>query len=736
MPDYNNYNNYYELIKLIEQSNKQGGKDYDLNLINKAYQTAFVAHVNQKRISGADYIMHPVSVAYILVELGMDSQTIAAALLHDTIEDSPLTKKNILRLFGQEITNLVDGVTKLRQMASTTKEEQQADNIRKMMIAMSHDSRVIIIKLADRLQNMRTIGCMDPQKRRDKSLQNMEVFAPIAHRLGMRIIKDELEDISLKYLDPIAYAEIENFLALRKDDREKFISLIKRRISAKVKPFISDVFIEGRVKSSNEIYKKVYIKGKDIDEIYDIYAVRIIVQTINNCYNVFGLIHETFQPIPKRFKDYISTPKPNMYQSLHTTVLSKEGIPFEVQIRTWEMHRTAEYGIAAHWKYKLGVVENGNNTIKNTLSWVKKMIANYKEIEDSTDVVNNIKLDLVPKEILVLTPKSKVINLPTGATAIDFAYAIHTELGHRMIGAKVNKKIVPISYVLTTGEIIDIINTKDVNRGPSRDWLSIVKTSEARNKIKQWFKKERKEENIIEGKQLTERELRKHNLNIPENKLEEFLSSVIKKHQCKTIADFFAAVGYGGVQLHRLIPTLKNEYEKRNRTKPRPSSTIVPTKNTTPPESKTPGGIIVDGMKGCFARLAKCCNPLPGDEITGFVTKGFGISVHQKSCKNVPQHHQSANEANRWIKCSWCENIETTFETSIEITAHYTNELFTNITKKASAMNLKIKSLNSTILLGDKISIILTVHIKSLSHLEQVIANVSRISGIISVKRM
>ena len=430
-----NYHTYPELLKIIEQS----GKNYDLDLIEKAYQTANKAHGGQKRVSGVDYILHPISVAYIIVELGMDTDCVVAALLHDVIEDTYLTKSDIQSLFGDEICNLVDGVTKFRSIHSRTAEEQQAENVRKMLLAMSHDIRVIMIKLADRLQNMRTIECMPAQKQRDKSLQNMEVFAPIAHRLGIRTIKDELEDISLKCLDPIAYEEIENSLALRKIDREKFISLTKKRIMDRVQKYVPDIYIEGRVKSTNEIYKKIFIKGKSLEQIYDIYAVRLIVNTISDCYNVFGIIHDIFQPILSRFKDYISTPKPNMYQSLHTTVLSKEGIPFEVQIRTWEMHRTAEYGIAAHWKYKLERLSN-SHAFGDSLSWINKLLENYKNIGDVTDVVGSIKSDLAPKEIFVLTPKGRVVTLPFKSTVIDFAYAIHTELGNRMIGAKVNKK--------------------------------------------------------------------------------------------------------------------------------------------------------------------------------------------------------------------------------------------------------------------------------------------------------
>lgn len=731
-----NYNTYNELLELINQS----GKNYDLKIINKAYKIAYKAHYGQKRISGVDYILHPVSVAYILVELGMDTPSVAAALLHDVVEDTEFTQKDIKEIFGEEIAVLVDGVTKLKKIPSSSREEQQAENIRKMLLAMSHDIRVIMIKLADRLQNMRTIECMDVQKRRDKSLQNMEVFAPIAHRLGIRTIKDELEDISLKCLDPIAYAEIENSLSLKEEDREKFINLIKKRLMDRLQKFIPDVYIEGRVKSANEIYKKIFIKGKSMDQIYDIYAVRVIVNTVNDCYNVFGIVHDMFQPIPSRFKDYISIPKPNMYQSLHTTVLSKEGIPFEIQIRTWEMHRTAEYGIAAHWKYKLGITEK-DDSMTESLSWVRKLLANHRDVEDVTDVIGNIKSDLVPKEIFVLTPKGDVISLPMGSTAIDFAYAIHTELGNHMVGAKVNKKIVPINYVLKTGEIVDIISTKDPKKGPGRDWLGMVKTSEARNKIKQWFKRERRDENIVEGKAETELELKKNKIFIPEEDLKEFLYPVMKKNQCLTIEDFFAAVGYGGIQLWRIMPRLKNEYIKKNKESLalgnlRTSTAIIPEHTKSSRINRKSGEIIVEDMNNCFVKMAKCCNPLPGDSIVGFVTKGYGVSVHRCDCKNVPENPFEKDDEKRWVHVSWADSILSTFDTTIEIRACEREELLTDITRKIAAMNLRVKSFNSKLVPENKIEIFINLNIKNLEHLRFITNNLARISGVSSVRRV
>ncbi len=729
-----NYHTYSELLKLINESDE----NYNLELIDKAYCVARRAHDGQKRVSGLDYILHPVSVAYILVELGMDTESVVAALLHDVVEDTSVSKEDIRNLFGEEICNLVDGVTKLGFISSRSPEEQQAENVRKMLFAMSHDIRVILIKLADRLQNMRTIECMPPQKRRDKSLQNMEIFAPIAHRLGIRTIKDELEDISLKCLDPVAYEEIEKSLALCKSDREKFINLTKKRIIDRVQKYVPDVYIEGRVKSSNEIYKKMFIKGKTLDQIYDIYAVRLIVNTINECYNVFGVIHDMFQPIPSRFKDYISTPKPNMYQSLHTTVLSKEGIPFEVQIRTWKMHRTAEYGIAAHWKYKLSLLGE-NSSLGDSLSWVRKVLDNYKNVGDITDVVRSIKSDLVPKEIFVLTPKGEVIALPVGSTVIDFAYAIHTELGNRMIGAKVNKKMVPINYTLKMGEIVEIIKTKDPKKGPNREWINIVKTSEARNKIKQWFKKECREENIEEGKIKFESELVKHKIKLSSEDLEDFLKPVFRKNQYNSLDDFFAAVGYSGIQLWKIMPRLKNEYamlkKEQNVFEFKKSKDLnIGVKDEKSTKSST--GVIVEGMKNCSVKFAKCCNPFPGDKIVGFITKGYGVSIHKVSCENVKRGIENKELQDRWISVNWANSLNIEFKTNLEILAHFSDEFLTNLARKISALGIPLISLNSKVLPNCKISAIITLVIKNQTQLKFVIDNLLRIEGIISVKRM
>lgn len=550
---------YNDLLKLIHDSERE----YDFALIDKAYQLAYQMHGDQKRLSGAPYISHPVAVACILVELGMDSESVAAGLLHDVVEDTPVDLEQVRKMFGDEIANLTNGVTKLGRIPYSSREEQQAENLRKMLIAMADDIRVIIIKLADRLHNMRTIEFMAPQKQRDKALENMEVYAPIAHRLGIRMVKEELEDISLRYLDPIAYQEIESGLAMRSGERKAFIEVTKQRIYDRVSPEIPNVYLEGRVKSINGIYRKMFIQGKSMDEIYDIYAVRVIVDTINDCYNVLGVIHDMFRPIPNRFKDYISTPKPNGYQSLHTTVLSKEGVAFEVQIRTWEMHHTAEYGIAAHWKYKLGVTKG--DKLDDRLAWIRQMLENQKDSGDATDLVRTIKSDLAPEEVFVFTPKGDVISLPSGSTVIDFAYAIHSAVGNRMVGAKVDKRIVPIDYKVKNGEIIEILTAKEGSHGPSRDWLKIVKTSEARNKIRQWFKKERREENIVEGRTELEREFRRNGIELTDEELKGCLENIGRRQNCTTEEDVYAAIGYGGIQLWKVMPKLKEEYIKSHK---------------------------------------------------------------------------------------------------------------------------------------------------------------------------
>ena len=715
---------YEELKALLLASDR----DFDMEKIDKAYQFALESHGDQKRRSGVPYILHPVSVAYILVELGMDTESIVASLLHDVVEDTPVGLEEIKKLFGIEVANLTDGVTKLGRIPYSSREEQQAENLRKMLIAMADDIRVIIIKLADRLHNMRTIEFMPDQKRRDKALETMEVYAPIAHRLGIRALKEEMEDISLRYLDPIGYHEIESALAMKSGEREEFINKIKKQIYDRVSSVIPNVHLEGRVKSINGIYRKVFVQGKSMEEIYDIYAVRVIVDSLNDCYNVLGMIHDMYRPIPNRFKDYISTPKPNLYQSLHTTVLGKEGVPFEVQIRTWEMHHTAEYGIAAHWKYKLGLTKS--DSFEQRLMWVRQMLENQQDTVDSTELVRTIKTDLAPEEVFVFTPKGDVISLPIGSTVIDFAYAIHSAVGNRMIGAKVDGRIVPIDYKVKTGEIIDVLTTKEESHGPSRDWLKIVKTSEARNKISQWFKKEKREENIIEGKAEIEREFRRNGIELPEPEMKAFLEEIATHQHCQTVEDLYAALGYGGIQLWRLMPRIRDNYNKIK--KPVEESQEVRYQKAP---SKATGGVIIDGIDNCLIKFSKCCNPLPGDDIIGFITRGYGVSIHKRSCTNVPKDISKAAEPERWVNARWAGDIQDEFESTLEILASDRTGLLADLTNQLSSMHIFIHALNSRELKDNNAIIYATITVNGLEHLKSVISRLSNISGIISIGR-
>ena len=724
---------YEELLELIHGTERE----FDMEMIDKAYRLANGAHEGQMRLSGEPYIIHPLAVACILVELGMDSESVVGGLLHDVVEDTDYTLEDIRKMFNQQVANLIDGVTKLGKIPYSSREEQQAENIRKMLIAMSEDIRVIIIKLADRLHNMRTLEFKPPQKQRDTALESMEVYAPIAHRLGIRAVKEELEDLSLQYLDPIAYREIEDTLAMQSKDRIAFIERTKKEIKQRVSSMVPNVYLEGRVKSINGIFRKMFIQGKDMEEIYDVYAVRVIVDTVTDCYNVLGLIHDMFRPIPNRFKDYISTPKPNMYQSLHTTVLSEDGIPFEVQIRTWEMHYTAEYGIAAHWKYKLGMTRS--SSLDERLIWIRQMLENQKENEDATDIVRAIKSDLAPEEVFVFTPKGQVISLPTGSTVIDFAYAIHSAVGNRMVGAKVDKRIVPIDYKVKTGEIIEILTTKEVGHGPSRDWLKIVKTSEARNKIRQWFKKERREENIVEGRNELEREFRRNNIELTDELLQNLMDTVGKRKSCATLDDLYAAIGYGGIQLWKVMPRIREEYNKAKKAAAQEAAAQHaqhPQPAQPQPKAKTAvGGVLVEGVDNCLIKFSKCCNPLPGDEIIGFITRGFGVSIHKRSCSNVPARIEDAPEPERWVHAHWQGEVREQFQSTLEIIADDRSGLLADVTQQLFAMRLSLHSLNSRELKDGSAVIYATFTVNGLDHLKSVMDRLKGITGVRSVKR-
>lgn len=705
---------------------------YDSKIIEKAYCLARDAHKNQRRRSGEPYIMHPVAVAKILFKLGMDNECIVGALLHDVVEDTDYDIDYIKKEFGEVIALLVDGVTKLGQIPLSTREEVQAENIRKMFIAMNEDIRVIIIKLCDRLHNMRTLEHMPEYKQREKSLETLEIYAPIAHRLGIRPIKEELEDLAIYYLDPIAYKEIEKNLSMKKEQGETFLKEITEQISDKINPIMDNVQITSRVKSVHGIFRKVYIKGKDFEQIFDIYAIRIIVDSMIDCYNALGIVHDMFKPLPGRFKDYISMPKPNMYQSLHTTVLSHSGIPFEIQIRTWDMHRTAEFGIAAHWKYKIG--KGGKDKMDRHLEWIHRMMEVGNDTENAEELVANIKGDLSVEEVYIFTPKGDVKSLPKGATVIDFAYAIHSAVGNKMVGAKVNGKIVNLDYKVKTGQIVEILTSNQQGKGPSRDWLNIVTTGESRSKIRAWFKKEKRDENIVEGKAEVEREFKRNFIRLDSDNYEAFLRKIAERQHFTNIDDFYAAVGYGGVPISRLMPGIKDEYTRN--WKPKES---VPSKINYPveerPESKNVGSIIVEGIDNCLIKIARCCAPIPGEEIIGFINRGTGLTVHRRDCTNVPVDVALSPEPERWVKAYWNSNVQIEARSTIDVYAIDRDGVVLDITTKMANAHVKIHAINARPINDGNCLTTMTITVNSKEHLENVLKIIRKIDGVYHIER-
>lgn len=718
------------IIQQLDTLMENSDKIYDVDRIHDAITLAISAHDGQRRRSGEEYVCHPLHVACILVEIGMDTDAVIAALLHDVVEDTEIELSELVRRFGLEVAELVDGVTKITQMNFSTREEQQAENVRKMLLAMSKDVRVMIIKLADRLHNMRTSDGWEPQKQRDKARETLDIYAPLAHRLGIRTIKEELEGLSLRVLDPIACQEIEDNLAMHADERNAFLNSIQERISDNLKEYGLSSNISGRVKSYAGIYRKMYMRGRAFDEIFDIYAIRVIVDNVNDCYNVLGIIHEMFTPIPNRFKDYISTPKPNMYQSLHTTVVSKEKIAFEVQIRTWDMHYTAEYGIAAHWKYKAGIQKK--DKLEERLAWIRQFIENQQDVDDAEDIVQSIKTDLDIEDVFVFTPKGDVVTLPEGSTPIDFAYSIHTAVGNRMVGAKVNGRIVPLDYKLKTGEIVEVLTSSAAGHGPSRDWLNIVHTGEARNKIRSWFKKERREENIQQGKADLEREMSRNLIRVPEDRMEQFLLNQAKKQHCASLDDFYAAIGYGGVVLSRLIPRIKDEYNRMMKEEQLTTAPIQPV--VVQPRRRHMGGVVIDDLDDCLVKFAQCCNPVPGDNIIGFITRGYGVSVHRRDCSNVPADLENAPNKERWINVQWEHSVNTEFNANLRIQATEQANLLLKIATTLSNLHVPVHSINAR---DQEVGAVvtMTIAVNSVEHLNYVIQKLSVIPGVDEVQR-
>lgn len=713
------------LETLIKKMNAQ---DEDARRLRDAFEFACAAHSGQVRKDGSPYVTHPLAVAEIIEEMGLDIDSAIAAMLHDTIEDTNTSYDEIKKRFGTAVADLVDGVTKLTRVQYTYKEDEQMENLRKMFLAMAKDIRVILIKIADRLHNMRTIEYQNEKKRREKALETMEIYAPLAHRLGMQRIKGELEDLALRCLDPIGYKEITEELARLQKNNGDFLEHIKERVRKGLEENNIDAVIDGRIKHVYSIYRKMYNQAKSIYEIYDLYAVRVIVDDLVDCYNVLGIVHDMYKPIPGRFKDYISTPKPNMYQSLHTTVIGREGQPFEIQIRTHEMHRVAEYGIAAHWKYKQGTM--GDTSLDSKLEWVRRLLE-AQEDTDADEFIRTLKIDMFADEVFVFTPKGDVLNFPAGATPIDFAYAIHSEVGNRMIGAKVNGRIAGFDYVMQNGDIIEILTAKQAH-GPSRDWLDLAKTSEARNKIRQWFKKEKREENIAQGAAMFESALKKLGVQLADVLQEDVLSQYLKRMSFGSIEELYAAIGYGGITSMRAANRARDELLRLNRLKTDKPAEQQSVKARKPKRSES--GVIVEGVDNCLVKFSRCCTPVPGDEIIGFVTKGYGVSIHRTDCTNV-QSLERSNDQRRWINVYWADQVDERYETDIVLTAKDRAQLVVDIMTALTAMKIPVTSINARRYKNGNDAINISIEVKDLNQLKAVTRKLHLIQGVEQVTR-
>ena len=694
----------------------------DTRRLYDAFTFADTAHHGQLRKSGEPYIIHPLAVAEIVADLGLDVDSVIAALLHDCIEDTPTSHLDIAKKFGEAVAALGEGVTKLTRVQYVSKEEEQMENLRKMLMAMAQDIRVILIKICDRLHNMRTMEYQSPKKQREKSLETMEIYAPIAHRLGMQKLKWELEDLSLRYLDPVGYKEIEDELAERSSAHEEFMAGIQHKIQQRLSQEGIHATVYGRVKHIYSIYRKMYTQNKTLDEIFDLYAFRVIVDDIPGCYNVLGCIHDMFKPVLGRFKDYIGTPKPNMYQSLHTTVIGREGIPFEVQIRTWEMHQTAEYGVAAHWKYKQNVGEGSEKEFE----WVRRLLENQQDVE-ADDYIHSLKVDMFDDEVFVFTPKGKVISLPAGSTPIDFAYAIHSAVGNSMIGAKVNNRIASYDAPLHNGDIVEILTSKSA-KGPSRDWLNICQSNQARVKIKQWFKREKREENIVRGKASFEAELRHAGVDPDILQNAEILPVILKKVSFECLDDMYAAIGYGGLTAAKAVGRIRDDLTKATRTlAPKPLA-----RQGTPAVNSS--GVIVEDIGSCMIKFSRCCTPVPGDEIIGFITKGYGVSVHRKDCPNARAALDPAQKG-RWVKVTWAEAPDVMFSTSLEIEADDRDGLMLDVATILTSLRLRTSEMSARSVGGGTAIVCLRFGVHNLTELENVRTRLRGISGVHNVER-
>lgn len=723
-----------DIIKNVKEHTPTANTD----MIYVAYRLAKSAHKGQRRRSGAPYIDHPVQVARMACALSLDTETITAALLHDVVEDTEYSYNDMKLLFGESVAELVDGVTKLTKIKYNTHDEQQVENLRKMFLAMAKDIRVVVIKLIDRLHNMRTLEYMSEEKQREKSREVLEIYSPLAHRLGMSKIKTELEDLALKYIDPYSYEEIRQSINQKKAERESYIDGIIKHLEEKLKELKIEGKVTGRAKHFYSIYRKMYGQNKTIDEIYDLFAVRIIVDNVTECYSILGMVHEMYTPVPGRFKDYIAMPKPNMYQSLHTTVIGTNGVPFEIQIRTWDMHKIAEEGIAAHWKYKEGI--SGQNDMDSKLEWVRQLLDTQINLLDTDDFMNTLKIDLFADEVFVFTPNGKVISLPAKSTVIDFAFAIHSQVGYRMIGAKVNNRIVPNDYNIKNGEIIEIMTSSSA-RGPSRDWLKIVKTSQAKNKINQWFKKECREENIETGKDMLEKELRRLGYTAAQLFRDEWMEHLMRRYSFHSLDDLYAGIGYGAVTAQKIVIRLREEYikekketEKKGLSEKTVSDIAASHEEEHKKQSVSGNGIIVKDLDNCLVRIAGCCRPVPGDKIVGFITKGRGVSVHRADCPNMQPEVLSDEDKQRFIDVKW-DNAKRTYVTTIQVEATDRAGILFDIGAAISEMNIPCKSINGKVNKKGIAVIELGLEISDTDLLDKAIKRIYRMPEVMSIRR-
>ena len=718
-----------EQYELLEKTVRTYNPAADFDHIRAAFEYADRCHEGQKRKSGEPYIIHPLAVAQIVAEeLKLDSESIEAALLHDVIEDTPATHEDVAKLFSPTIADLVEGVSKLTRIQYATKEDEQMENLRKMLIAMSKDIRVILIKVSDRLHNMRTMEYQSPAKQKQKSLETMEIYAPISHRLGMQRIKWELEDLSLKYLDPVGYDEIITRLNAKKAEHDAFLLRTQTQVDDRLNELGIQHIVYGRIKHPYSIYRKMFSQNKSLDEIFDLFAFRVLVNTVGDCYNVLGVIHDIYKPIPGRFKDYIGTEKPNGYQSLHTTVIGPDGLPFEVQIRTWQMHEIAEYGVAAHWKYK----QNGQGAgSEGKYEWVRRLLEN-QEGADAEEYIHSLKVDMFADEVFVFTPNGDVQNLPAGATPIDFAYAIHSAVGNRMVGAKVNNRIVTFDHVLQNGDIVEIM-TSNSAKGPSRDWMKIANSSEARSKIRQWFKKERKEENIVNGRSAFEQELKHAGLAMKDVSDPQNLPLLLKKVTYGSLDEMYAAIGYGGFTAQKAVSRMKTELLRIARQHHEEELlTVKPEEPPIPvprPVAKSEHGIIVEGLDNCLVKFSKCCTPVPGDEIVGFITRGYGVSVHRADCPNAAPERR-VNQEGRWLKVTWGSDT-----TTIDVMCKDRMNLILDISTVLSSTSTFVSGLSSRSTEDGFAVIRLEIRVRDGAQVKTIMNKLNQISGVLQVTR-